>query len=68
MTIGGFNGGDPAPTVAQLASMVAAGQLGYVLVTDTGGGPGGSSSQALTTWVKAHGTAVAGAGVTNGTL
>ena len=48
--------------------MVASGQLRYVLVTDTGGGPGGSSSQALTAWVKAHGTAVTGAGVTSGTL
>ena len=45
VTIGGFNGGDPAPTVAQLEAMVKAGELKYVLVGGgMGGGPGGSSS------------------------
>ncbi len=69
VTIGGFNGQDPAPTVSQLAAMVARGELRYVLVSGGGmGGPGGSSSSALTTWVKQHGTAVKGAGVTEGTL
>ncbi len=69
VTIGGFSGSDPAPTVSQLAKMVAAGQLKYVLVSSGGGfrgGGGGSSS--LTTWVKAHGTAVKAVTVTNGTL
>jgi hypothetical protein len=32
-----------------------------------GRGPNGGS-QAITTWVKAHGTAVTGAGVSSGTL
>ena len=41
VTIGGFNGGDNAPTVAQLAAMVAAGELKYVLLGGGGGGPGG---------------------------
>ena len=70
VTIGGFNGGDPAPTVAQLEAMVKAGELKYVLVGGgMGGGPGGgSSSSELSTWVQEHGTAVTGAGVSNGTL
>jgi 4-amino-4-deoxy-L-arabinose transferase-like glycosyltransferase len=65
VTIGGFSGNDPAPTVAQLAAMVAKGQLKYVLVG--GGGPGGGSS-AVTTWVQQHGTAVTSLGTTGGTL
>jgi len=44
VTIGGFNGADPTPTVAQLETMVKAGELRYVLVGDGGGGPGGGSS------------------------
>jgi 4-amino-4-deoxy-L-arabinose transferase-like glycosyltransferase len=57
ITIGGFNGGDPAPTAAQLAKLVADGDLSYVLIGGQGGGPGGSSSD-VSAWVKAHGTAV----------
>ena len=83
VTIGGFNGGDPAPTVSQLAKMVADGRLRYVLISSSGsggpggapgsghaGGPGGNdgTSQAIATWVKAHGTAVTGLGISNGTL
>jgi 4-amino-4-deoxy-L-arabinose transferase-like glycosyltransferase len=64
VTIGGFNGSDAAPTVAQLEQMVKAGELRYVLVAGTGGGgPGGGpggGSQALTEWVQQHGTAVEG--------
>ena len=69
VTIGGFNGGDPAPTASDLAEMVAAGELRYVLLSgDGGGGPGGNSSSELTAWVKAHGTVVEDAGTTSGTL
>jgi hypothetical protein len=32
MAMGGFNGSDPAPTVAQLERMVAEGQIRYVLL------------------------------------
>ena len=76
VTIGGFSGSDPAPTVSQLAKMVAAGQLKYVLVSSGGGfggggggapGSGGGSSS-LTTWVKAHGTVVKAVAVSGGTL
>ena len=69
VTIGGFNGGDPAPTVAELEAMVAAGELRYVLLSEGGGGggPGGGNSD-ITSWVQEHGTAVTDAGTTGGTL
>jgi 4-amino-4-deoxy-L-arabinose transferase-like glycosyltransferase len=67
ITIGGFTGSDPAPTVAQLAALVKSGQLEYVLIGGGGfGGRGGSSS--LTDWVKAHGKAVSGVSSSGGTL
>ena len=69
VTIGGFSGQDPAPTVSQLAQLVADGELNYVLLSDGGAGrPGSSSSSELTAWVKAHGTVVDDAGSTGGTL
>jgi 4-amino-4-deoxy-L-arabinose transferase-like glycosyltransferase len=70
VTIGGFNGADPAPTVSQLAAMVAKGELKYVLLPGNDGGPGGgrSSSQALQSWVTQHGSAVKGVSTTGGTL
>jgi 4-amino-4-deoxy-L-arabinose transferase-like glycosyltransferase len=68
VTIGGFGGHDPAPTVTQLASMVASGQLKYVLVGGFGGPGGGGAGSALTTWVTQHGTVVSAAGTASGTL
>ena len=68
MTIGGFNGGDPAPTVDELAALVKAGELRYVLIGGQGGGPGGSGSADLTTWVQEHGTVVEDAGSSGATL
>ncbi len=73
VTIGGFNGGDPAPTVSQLAKLVSSGQLKYVLISSGGigaGGPGGAggSSQSITTWIKAHGTVVKAVSVSGATL
>jgi hypothetical protein len=61
VTIGGFNGGDPAPSLAQLKQMVAKGQLRYVLIQGNGGGfggPGGNSSSAITSWVTSKGKEV----------
>ncbi len=66
--MGQFNGSDPAPTVSQLAKMVADGQLKYVLVSSGGGGAPGGSARSITSWVKAHGTAVTGVSVSGGTL
>jgi len=49
MAIGGFNGGDPAPTLAQFQQYVANGDIGY-FVTGGMGGRGGSTE--ITTWVE----------------
>lgn len=64
MTIGGFNGQDPAPTLEQFRAYVASGALRYVVVDagglgggPGGGGPGGGSSE-ITTWVTENGTVV----------
>ncbi|HLN17684.1 MAG TPA: glycosyltransferase family 39 protein [Acidimicrobiales bacterium] len=65
ITIGGFNGSDPAPTLAQFEQLVAEGKVHYVLVTGSGGGPGGggpgggtSTASAIFSWVESHGTVV----------
>ena len=69
VTIGGFSGTDPTPTVAQLSKLVQSGQLRYVLLGGGGGGPGGQgSAQAITAWVQQHGTAVTGVTTNGGTL
>ncbi len=70
VTIGGFNGSDPAPTVAQLAKLVAEGQLKYVLLSSGGGGGpgGGGTRQSIDSWVQAHGTKVTAVSVSGGTL
>jgi 4-amino-4-deoxy-L-arabinose transferase-like glycosyltransferase len=74
VTIGGFSGSDPAPTLAQLERIVARGELKYVLLSSGGfggGGPGGLSSgsaQSISSWVKQHGKAVTGLGSSGATL
>jgi 4-amino-4-deoxy-L-arabinose transferase-like glycosyltransferase len=61
VTIGGFSGGDDAPTLAQLKAMIASGELKYVLVSGNGGGGGPArGSSAVTSWVTSHGKAVSG--------
>ena len=67
VTIGGFNGGDPAPTAAELAQM---GRDGELNVRPAGrrrrhGRPGRGTS-AISEWMQAHGTAVSGAGTSSG--
>ncbi|MBV8256602.1 MAG: glycosyltransferase family 39 protein, partial [Actinobacteria bacterium] len=65
LAIGGFNGTDPAPTLAQFQALVKAGKVHYFLTGGGGGfgaGPGGGfgssrSSTAIATWVEAHFTA-----------
>ncbi|MEW2546856.1 glycosyltransferase family 39 protein [Streptomyces sp. NPDC047002] len=56
MPIGGFNGSDPSPTLAQFKQYVAAGRIHYLLSAGEGGGggprPGGSTGTAVTTWVE----------------
>ncbi|MEV8565647.1 glycosyltransferase family 39 protein [Streptomyces sp. NPDC051322] len=56
MAIGGFNGSDPSPTLAQFKSYVAAGKIHYFIA---GGGMGGGagadgSASSITSWVEAH--------------
>jgi 4-amino-4-deoxy-L-arabinose transferase-like glycosyltransferase len=58
ITIGGFNGADPAPTLAQFERLVAEGKVRYVLLQGGGGGGPGGGSSAITAWVTAHGTQV----------
>ena len=65
MAIGGFNGTDPAPTLAQFEQYVAQGRIHYFI--GGGGGPGGganSTSSAIAQWVARHFTATAVDGVT----
>ena len=75
MAMGGFSGGDPAPTAQQLASLVDSGQLRFVLLGGRGapgrggpgfGGAGGGSGTSVNSWVMADCTLVDSAG--NGSL
>ncbi|MFJ9577863.1 ArnT family glycosyltransferase [Streptomyces sp. NPDC101191] len=51
MAIGGFNGSDPSPTLAQFKQYVAEGKIHYFIASGgMGGGMGGSSS--ITSWVE----------------
>jgi hypothetical protein len=57
IALGGWNGGDPSPTLAQFKADVAAGQIHYYISGGGmgGGGAGGSStaSSQIATWVAA---------------
>jgi hypothetical protein len=68
MAIGGFNGSDPSPTLAQFRSYVADGQVHWFIAGGgMGGGPGGGSngtSQQITEWVQANFEATTVDGVT----
>lgn len=67
MPLGGFNGTDPSPTLAQFQALVASGQVHYFLgaglseVPDTGGS---DDTVQITAWVKAHFTATTVGGTT----
>ncbi|MGC0339566.1 ArnT family glycosyltransferase [Streptomyces sp. SLBN-8D4] len=57
MAIGGFNGTDPSPTLAQFKEYVADGKIHYFIAGGSGGGMGGSSSgtsSQITSWVEAN--------------
>jgi hypothetical protein len=65
MAIGGFNGSDPSPTLAQFQQYVTDGEIHYFAASGAGGGfgggPGGSrsgSASAITQWVEANFTQV----------
>jgi 4-amino-4-deoxy-L-arabinose transferase-like glycosyltransferase len=59
IALGGWNGSDPSPTLAQFEAYVAAGQIHYFISGGGMGGGGGSStdSSQIATWVAAHYTA-----------
>ncbi|MFD8426679.1 ArnT family glycosyltransferase [Streptomyces coelicoflavus] len=56
MAIGGFNGTDPSPTLAQFKKYVADGRIHYFIGGGIGGGMGGDSGTAsrITSWVEAN--------------
>jgi 4-amino-4-deoxy-L-arabinose transferase-like glycosyltransferase len=65
MAIGGFNGTDDAPTLAEFERMVAAGEIHYFVGANQASFGGGSGPAAqITAWVRAHFTAEAVGGVT----
>ena len=71
MAIGGFNGSDPSPTLAQFQAYVAAGEIHYFIAGGGfGGGMGGnqmggsSASSEIAAWVEANFTATTVDGVT----
>ena len=76
MAIGGFNGTDPSPTLAQFEKYVSAGKIHYYIAGGAGAGAargvggGGSAgggsddASAITSWVESHFTAETVGGVT----
>jgi hypothetical protein len=62
MAIGGFNGTDPSPTLAQFEQDVAEGKIHYFLTGGTGGRSG--SSTAIASWVANNFTQASVGGVT----
>jgi 4-amino-4-deoxy-L-arabinose transferase-like glycosyltransferase len=55
MSIGGFNGTDPAPSLAQFKELVAQGKVHYFIGSSEGGfggGRGGGTSSEISTWVS----------------
>lgn len=70
MAIGGFNGTDPAPTLAQFEKYVSEGEIHYFISGGgfggggTAGGSGSTPASQITTWVESHYTAATIDGVT----
>jgi 4-amino-4-deoxy-L-arabinose transferase-like glycosyltransferase len=68
MAIGGFNGSDPTPTLAEFQQLVAEGKVHWFISggMGMGGGPGGGSgtSSAFASWVQSTYTATTVGGIT----
>ena len=69
MAIGGFNGSDPSPTLAQFEQWVTEGRIHYLIAQGSGGfgggiSAGGSTSSQISTWVEDTFTAKTVDGVT----
>jgi 4-amino-4-deoxy-L-arabinose transferase-like glycosyltransferase len=64
MAIGGFNGTDPAPTLAEFEAMVAKHEIHYYVGQSNSSFGGGSGSSTIASWVAAHFTSETVGGVT----
>ena len=65
MAIGGFGGGDPAPTLAQFQQDVANHKIHYFVGQNRSSFGGGSGAAPdITSWAEAHFTAETVGGVT----
>ena len=64
MAIGGFNGTDPAPSLAQFEQYVTQGRIHYFLGSGGGPGSGSGTSSQIAQWVQQHFTATTVDGVT----
>ncbi|MFJ3922327.1 ArnT family glycosyltransferase [Streptomyces sp. NPDC090022] len=66
MPVGGFNGSDPSPTLAQFQAYVKAGKIHYYIGGGSGMrmGPGGDTSGAISSWVQENFTEVTVGGTT----
>ncbi len=65
MAIGGFNGTDDAPTLAEFERLAAAGEIHYFVGANQASFGGGSGAAAqITAWVRAHFTGRTVGGVT----
>jgi 4-amino-4-deoxy-L-arabinose transferase-like glycosyltransferase len=64
MAIGGFNGTDPAPTLAEFEAMVANHEIHYYVGRGSDSFGGGNGSSAIASWVAAHFSAKTVGGVT----
>ncbi|MGW7516154.1 hypothetical protein ACWGJ2_11240 [Streptomyces sp. NPDC054796] len=61
MAVGGFNGSDPSPTLAQFKKYVADGKIHYYIGTSSGSGGSSRSSgtaSSVESWVADHFTKV----------
>jgi hypothetical protein len=54
LAIGGFNGTDPSPTLAQFEALVAKGEIHYYVGASGNSFGGGNGSSSIATWVAAH--------------
>jgi hypothetical protein len=64
VAIGGFNGTDPAPTLAEFESMVAQHEIHYYVGQGSNSFGGGAGSSSIASWVAAHFTAQTVGGMT----
>ncbi|QCB95575.1 glycosyltransferase family 39 protein [Arthrobacter sp. PAMC25564] len=54
IALGGWNGGDPYPTLAQFQAMVGRGEIGYFISGGMGGGGGRGGNSEVAAWVAAN--------------